>query len=32
LDGTREFVDGLAISGDDKEKITHRNAERLFRL
>jgi hypothetical protein len=27
LDGTREFLEGLPVSEDDKEKIAHRNAE-----
>jgi uncharacterized protein len=32
LDGTQEFIDKLPVSEDDKEKMTHRNAEKLFRL
>ncbi len=32
MDGTRDFLDGLPIDDDDKHKITHRNAENLFRL
>ena len=32
LDGTRKFVDGLPISEEERHKITHRNAEALFRL
>ncbi|MFI5589539.1 amidohydrolase family protein [Amycolatopsis sp. NPDC051758] len=32
LDGTREFLDELDVTPEDREKITHRNAQRLFRL
>jgi predicted TIM-barrel fold metal-dependent hydrolase len=32
LDGTREFLDELDITPEDREKITHGNTERLFRL
>jgi predicted TIM-barrel fold metal-dependent hydrolase len=32
LDGTRKFIDELPVSQDDKEKMTHLNAEKLFRL
>ncbi|MBY8860364.1 amidohydrolase family protein [Nocardia sp. CA2R105] len=32
LDGTREFLDELDITTDEREQITHLNAERLFRL
>ncbi|GAA3089295.1 amidohydrolase family protein [Nonomuraea salmonea] len=32
LDGTREFIDGLGLTPDEREQITHRNAERLFGL
>jgi predicted TIM-barrel fold metal-dependent hydrolase len=32
LDGTREFLGGLDITPEEREKITHRNAEHLFRL
>jgi uncharacterized protein len=32
LDGTREFLTKLPVSDTDKEKITHLNAEKLFRL
>jgi predicted TIM-barrel fold metal-dependent hydrolase len=32
LDGTREFIDKLPVGDDDKDKITHRNAEKLFQL
>ena len=32
LDGTRKFIDELSVSQDDKEKMTHLNAEKLFRL
>lgn len=32
LDGTREFLDELDITAEEREKITHLNAERLFRL
>lgn len=30
--GAREFVEQLPISQEDREKIAHRNAEKLFRL
>jgi predicted TIM-barrel fold metal-dependent hydrolase len=32
LDGTREFIEKLPVSQDDKEKIAHLNAEKLFSL
>lgn len=32
MDGTREFVEKLPVSRPDREKIAHRNAEKLFRL
>lgn len=32
LDGTREFLDKLFIPDEDMKKITHLNAEKLFRL
>jgi uncharacterized protein len=32
LDGTREFIEKLPVSDDDREKMAHRNAEELFRL
>ncbi|MBE1495927.1 putative TIM-barrel fold metal-dependent hydrolase [Amycolatopsis lexingtonensis] len=32
LDGTREFLAGLDLTAEERENITHRNAERLFRL
>jgi len=32
MDGAREFLEGLPISADEKAKIAHRNAEKLFRL
>ena len=32
LDGTREFLENLPISQDDKDKIAHRNAETLLGL
>jgi uncharacterized protein len=32
LDGTRTFIDDLPISDEEKRKITHQNAENLFRL
>jgi hypothetical protein len=32
LNGTREFLDNLPISDEEKHAITHRNAERLFQL
>ncbi len=32
LDGTREFLDELDITPEEREKITHLNAERLFGL
>lgn len=32
MDGTREFLDKLAIPEDDMRKITHSNAEKLFGL
>ncbi|WP_290060757.1 amidohydrolase family protein [Amycolatopsis solani] len=32
LDGTRAFLDELDLTPEDREKITHRNAEHLFRL
>lgn len=32
LDGTRAFLEDLPISDEEKEKITHRNAEALFRI
>lgn len=32
LDGTREFIEKLPVGDDDMEKITHLNAEKLFRL
>lgn len=32
MEGTRAFLDGLPVSEEEKEKITHRNAEALFRL
>ena len=32
LAGARRFLESLPISQDDKEKIAHGNAERLFRL
>lgn len=30
LDGTREFLEGLPVSEDDKQKMAHRNAENLL--
>ena len=32
LTGARDFLEGLPISQEDKEKIAHRNAEALLRL
>ena len=32
LDGARTFIENLPISQDDKEKIAHRNAEKLLGL
>jgi uncharacterized protein len=32
LDGTREFLGKLPVSEQDREKITHVNAEKLFKL
>jgi predicted TIM-barrel fold metal-dependent hydrolase len=32
LDGTRQFLDDLDVTPGEREKITHGNAERLFRL
>jgi uncharacterized protein len=32
LDSTRELLAGLDLTPEDREKITHRNAARLFRL
>lgn len=32
LDGTRKFIEKLPVSQDDKEKIAHLNAEKLFSL
>lgn len=32
LDGTRSFIDNLPISEEENQKITHRNAQALFRL
>lgn len=32
LDGTREFLDELDLTPEEREKITHLNAECLFRL
>ncbi|MFD2468988.1 amidohydrolase family protein [Amycolatopsis silviterrae] len=32
LDGTRSFLDGLSLDSEEKHKITHGNAEKLFRL
>jgi len=32
LDGTPEFIEKLPVSQDDKEKIAHLNAEKLFSL
>ncbi|SFW70807.1 amidohydrolase family protein [Amycolatopsis australiensis] len=32
LDGTREFLGELDVTPEEREKITHVNAERLFRL
>ena len=32
LDGTRELLESLPISQDDKDKIAHRNAETLLGL
>jgi uncharacterized protein len=32
LDGTRDFLDELDLTPEEREKITHLNAERLFRL
>jgi predicted TIM-barrel fold metal-dependent hydrolase len=32
LDGTREFLEGLPVSEDDKENIAYRNAENLLGL
>jgi len=32
LDGTRAFLDNLPITDEERRKITHRNAEQLFRL
>jgi predicted TIM-barrel fold metal-dependent hydrolase len=32
LDGTREFLAELDLTSEERQKITHRNAERLFRL
>lgn len=31
-DGTREFISKLPVSEQDREKITHQNAEKLFTL
>jgi len=31
-EGAREFLENAPISQQDKEKIAHGNAERLFRL
>lgn len=32
LTGTRPFLDALSLTEEDKHKITHENAEKLFRL
>jgi predicted TIM-barrel fold metal-dependent hydrolase len=32
LDGTREFLGKLPVSEQDREKIAHLNAEKLFTL
>ncbi len=32
LDGTREFIEKLPVSEEDKNKMTHLNAEKLFAL
>ncbi|WP_020496046.1 amidohydrolase family protein [Sciscionella marina] len=32
LDGTRSFLGGLSLGSEEKHKITHGNAEKLFRL
>lgn len=32
LDGTRAFLEELSVSHDDREKMTHLNAEKLFGL
>lgn len=32
LDRTREFLEGLTVSEDDKEDMAHRNAENLLGL
>jgi predicted TIM-barrel fold metal-dependent hydrolase len=32
LDGTREFLENLTVSEDDREKMAYRNAENLFNL
>ena len=32
LDGTRKFLESLPITEDEKHKIAHLNAERLFHL
>lgn len=32
LEGTREFVEKLPVGAEDRAKMTHLNAERLFRL
>ncbi|WP_206441314.1 amidohydrolase family protein [Streptomyces boncukensis] len=32
LDGTREFIEKLPVSDEDREKMTHLNAEALLRL
>jgi hypothetical protein len=32
LTGARDFLEGLSIPQEEKEKIAHENAEALFRL
>lgn len=32
LDGTRAFIESLPVSQEDREKMAHLNAEKLFRL
>jgi predicted TIM-barrel fold metal-dependent hydrolase len=32
MTGARHFLENLPVSTEDKEKIVHGNAERLFRL
>jgi len=32
LDGTREFIEKLPVSEDDREKMAHLNAKKLFSL